>query len=494
MTLSACSGELSRPAADGAADTARADQTPADVSMSRDADGGAIAIADADADASSGRPDQSQLTTYLLQKLRAFPTALGFGKHTTGGRGGKVVLVTNLNTSGVGSLDAALKMTGARTIVFTVGGTIRYSGSAYPVVPPGSGDLTIAGETAPGDGILIRGGRLRIEAGNVIVRHLRVRQDPVNSTGTNDDAVTLDGTVNGPITNLLLDHVSISYGLDGNLDIRNTRDCTVQYSLFTANDKSNLINANTKDLSYLRNIFALVHERAVRANTIAHLDLTYEMINNYVYGVNWPGGPSEGLKVTVENNVCEASNDYAVQSSSFVSLTAPNPANNEPNTIGNTYLYVSGNDLGDAYSNALKPSIDAKYIFSKPLYRSEYMPLPTSGLKAMLVDSCGAYHTLPQGLDSVDAAVIANIKAKTGTIAYSGPFPSLNGGSAPADANSDGIPDAFAAQHGISSPTQIKTDWDFGSYKVRNSAGYTALEMYLFSLTGDLIAGADGTL
>ena len=52
----------------------------------------------------------------------------------------------------------------------------------------------------------------------------------------------------------------------------------------------------------------------------------------------------------------------------------------------------------------------------------------------------------------------------------------------------------FAAQHGISSPTQIKTDWDFGSYKVRNSAGYTALEMYLFSLTGDLIAGADGTL
>ena len=87
-----------------------------------------------------------------------------------------------------------------------------------------------------------------------------------------------------------------------------------------------------------------------------------------------------------------------------------------------------------------------------------------------------------------------NIKAKTGTIAYSGPFPSLNGGSAPADANSDGIPDAFAAQHGISSPTQIKTDWDFGSYKVRNSAGYTALEMYLFSLTGDLIAGADGTL
>src|SRR5690606_35148902 len=106
-----------------------------------------------------------------------------------------------------------------------------------------------------------------IRASNVIIRHIRFRQDPKNSTGGNDDAMTIDGTQSGggPLTDIVIDHCSFSWGLDGNLDIRNTWGATVQNSIMTANMMSNLVNANSKDISYLNNIFGLVSERVVRA-------------------------------------------------------------------------------------------------------------------------------------------------------------------------------------------------------------------------------------
>src|SRR5690606_12609250 len=109
---------------------------------------------------------------------------------------------------------------------------------------------TIAGETAPGDGILIRGARFRVRASNVIIRHMRFRQDPSTSTGDNNDALTVDGTGHSnPLKDIILDHCSFSWGLDGNLDIRNTWGMTVQNSIISNNIKSNLINANSKDIS-----------------------------------------------------------------------------------------------------------------------------------------------------------------------------------------------------------------------------------------------------
>src|SRR5690606_38345856 len=157
-----------------------------------------------------------------MGELKAFPGAEGFGKNATGGRGGKIVEVTTTKFSGPGSLKEALEMKGARTIIFRVGGTIQGRGSEYLQIPPGSGDVTIAGETAPGKGILIRGARLRVRASNVIIKHIRFRQDSSSSTGDNDDALTIDGTgQSSPIRDIIIDHCSFSWGLDGNLDIRN---------------------------------------------------------------------------------------------------------------------------------------------------------------------------------------------------------------------------------------------------------------------------------
>ncbi|UCD29149.1 MAG: hypothetical protein JSV03_01300, partial [Planctomycetota bacterium] len=101
--------------------------------------------------------------------MPAFPGAEGFGTETPGGRGGRIIEVTNLNDAGPGSLRAAVETEGRRIVVFRVGGTIALKSHIIATSPY----LTIAGQTAPGDGILIRDVGLRIRTHDVVVRHLR---------------------------------------------------------------------------------------------------------------------------------------------------------------------------------------------------------------------------------------------------------------------------------------------------------------------------------
>ena len=103
--------------------------------------------------------------------LPAFPGAEGFGAMTQGGRGGRVIEVTNLNADGPGSLLAALKAQGPRIVVFRVGGVIQITQDLEINEP----FVTVAGQTAPGDGICIRGAALRVHTHDVVLRYLRVR-------------------------------------------------------------------------------------------------------------------------------------------------------------------------------------------------------------------------------------------------------------------------------------------------------------------------------
>ena len=134
------------------------------------------------------------------EKTPAFPGAEGFGRYVTGGRGGKVIHVTNLNNSGTGSLRWALNQTGTRTIVFDVSGTIHLT-SALSV---SNGNVTIAGQTAPGDGICVADYPFSIAANNVIVRYLRFRLG--NNNVTLDGADGWDGLGALDKKNIIIDH------------------------------------------------------------------------------------------------------------------------------------------------------------------------------------------------------------------------------------------------------------------------------------------------
>jgi hypothetical protein len=142
-------------------------------------------------------------------RIPAFPGAWGGGMYSFGGRGGKVMVVTNLNDSGPGSFRDACEQGGPRIVVFNVAGIIRIKAPISIRAPY----ITIAGNTAPGDGVCIAGNTVELNTHDVIVRHMRFRR------GKTDPADRDDSFGGNPIGNIMIDHVSTSWSLDENLSM-----------------------------------------------------------------------------------------------------------------------------------------------------------------------------------------------------------------------------------------------------------------------------------
>ena len=142
-------------------------------------------------------------------EIPAFPGAEGGGKFSFGGRGGKVLVVTNLNDEGAGSFRWACEQGGARIIVFNVAGIIRIKSPVIIRAPY----ITIEGQTAPGDGICLAGETVWINTHDVIIRYMRFRRGET-WVGRRDDAIG-----GNPIGNIMIDHVSASWGLDENMSM-----------------------------------------------------------------------------------------------------------------------------------------------------------------------------------------------------------------------------------------------------------------------------------
>jgi len=163
------------------------------------------------------------------REIPAFPGAEGFGSHTPGGRGGRVIEVTNLNSDGPGSLREACSAKGPRIVVFRVGGTIEISRGLSIREP----FITIAGQSAPGDGICLRGGTLGVHTHDVVIRYLRVRvgDSPEGPDPENRDCIDISGDADR-VYNVVIDHCSFSWSTDENVATwYGPRDVTIQWCI-----------------------------------------------------------------------------------------------------------------------------------------------------------------------------------------------------------------------------------------------------------------------
>jgi hypothetical protein len=477
-------------------------------------------------EAKKGKPyvDFASRPTDLPQSsLLAFPGAEGGGMYSFGGRGGKVIVVTNLEDDGLGSFRWACEQGGARIIVFNVAGIIRLKTPLIIRAPY----VTIAGQSAPGDGVCVAGESVWINTHDVVIRFMRFRRGET-WVGRRDDAIG-----GNPVGNVMIDHVSASWGLDENMSMYRhmyndstgkaaedkfpTVNITIQNSIFAeALDTWNHSFGSTlggENCSFIRSLWA---NNAGRNPSIGWNGI-FNFANNVIF--NWVHRSIDG-------------GDYRAQYNIINNYFQPGPATPKNSSVGHRILkpesgrsklkylvygraYVNGNVMEgfpeitkdnwnggvqvEDFPNTNKYTDDMKW--NSPLPMAPMTMLSASTARSYVLSNAGAI--LPRR-DAVDSRIVTQVS--TGKIAYLpnvtlpetqfkhrrlpidsykvgiitevaqvGGYPEYKG-KPHADADLDGLPDAWEKKNGLNpaDPSDATKD--------RDKDGYSNIEEYLNSL------------
>lgn len=367
-------------------------------------------------------------------QIPAFPGAEGFGAYATGGRSSrKVVHVTNLNASGTGSLAAALNGSD-RIVVFDVGGVIRLSPSDMVAVDKHN-NITVLGQTAPGDGITIYGNRVLIRnCSNVIFRYIRMR----GSIHMAKDAETL---TMDDADNVILDHCSISWGRWDNVHIKNANNITWQYCLVSEGidpQHFGAITDGTRNWTINHCLWADNHSRNPKMKCYA------QMINSVVYngGNGVVGGHSSA------DNYQDLINNY------FIAGPDGNSAYSQ--WTATDHLYQKGN-LMDSNRNGILDGTDYTNRTCTNMDRPHFSPAAAVTVESPeeayrhVVELAGCSRIR----DRHDLRIVEQVKSlgKEGGFLDSegdvGGIGILNTASPLKDTDGDGIPDEWETVHGL---------------------------------------------
>jgi pectate lyase len=473
-----------------------------------------------------------------LSVLRAFPGAEGGGALSVGGRGGRVIYVTNLNNSGAGSFREACQASGARIVVFRVGGTINVT-SEIAINNP---YLTIAGQTAPGGGIQLNGKGVtgwdmmfRVNTHHVIVRNVKFRKGLASDCAPSGPRSGCTGIFNfgdQQTRHIVFDHCSIFWSGDTNLSIftlawntdspdRCTKNVSIQNCIITeptaCNAHTNVgIGApegaawrheNMTDIDYHNNLLAHWSHRGVMTST-----KTGRIVNNIFY--NWRNGANEFSPGCHWDIIGNRFKHGPVSGPARSGITAQLDTTETRFMTGDPLLYVAGN----LAPNQTDPDADnwpmvrrtdrqnSSDVGPLPVRCQRLSPLPplahpiavkhVNTLEGSLLPHVGASQIInSQGQlvvgarDAADTRIINTYNNGTGALINSetdvGGFPTIAGGTEYACTAGDGIADAWKTRNGLSVNTRYNTG-PGGSAQVGPTIpglnGWTYIDLFLAGL------------
>lgn len=434
----------------------------------------------------------------------AFPGADGFGKYSTGGRGGNVIIVTNLNDKGEGSLRAALETKKPAIIVFSVSGTIHLE---TPLAI--NSNTTIAGQSAPGDGICIADQPVSLKGDNIIVRYMRFRMgDRYANKGMVDGAGSDDAFGGVKRNNIIIDHCSLSWSTDEVFSVYAGDSVTLQWNLISEplNYSYHFEKGDTDfenhgfgaiwgglHATFHHNLFAHCNSRTPRFNGIRHTAIeNCDFRNNVIY--NWGNNnvyAGEGGTYNIANNYYK----YGPNTKASVKFRVANPFKREDIPFGKWYIngnYVDGsqdvstnNWLGvtmDKGTDEDAATAKLSEPFSFILDRSE---TAVEAYESVLKKVGASFRR-----DTLDQRIISDVQNRTGRIIdVQGGFPHgtpysqsqtawplLKNISAPVDTDKDGMPDDWEKENGLNDSDASD------AIKTSLHRFYTNIEVYLNSI------------